>query len=412
MMSVEGPFLTSLIARLAEPKFNLAAHGISFALAMIIESPIIMMMSASTAIVEGKNSLHTLRRFAYSLSIGITFFMFILLIPQVFNFFTYKILDLPENVAKLTYYGTIALLPWPAAIGFRRFYQGLLIKNGLTKLVAFGTIIRLASMSGTALFIYFFTDIPGVLLGSIALSSGVVLEAITSRFMVQKTIVKLNKISNDKTRTYFEIAHFYYPLALTAVLAMGIQPVITFFVGHSKMAIESLAVLPVLNGFVFIFRSVGLSFQEVGIALVDKNGENFRKVRNFALILSLFASGIFALFAFTDLSILWFGVISGLTTELIQLTKIPLLVFLLMPFLSVTLNIERAMIVKSEKTKLITYSTLIEITATAILLYFTIYVFDFIGVLGASIAVMLGRFFSVSFLTYFYLKTTKKWSVI
>jgi hypothetical protein len=36
------------------------------------------------------------------------------------------------------------------------------------------------------------------------------------------------------------------------------------------MAIESLAVLPVVSSLVFIFRSPGLSYQEVNIALIGK----------------------------------------------------------------------------------------------------------------------------------------------
>ena len=49
MMAVEGPFLAAVIARLAEPEYNLAAYGVAFAFAIIIEAPIIMMLSASTA---------------------------------------------------------------------------------------------------------------------------------------------------------------------------------------------------------------------------------------------------------------------------------------------------------------------------------------------------------------------------
>ncbi len=52
MMSFEGPFLTAIIARMADPKFNLAAYGIAFSFALIIEAPVIMMMSAATALVR------------------------------------------------------------------------------------------------------------------------------------------------------------------------------------------------------------------------------------------------------------------------------------------------------------------------------------------------------------------------
>jgi hypothetical protein len=75
--------------------------------------------------------------------------------------------------------------------------------------------------------------------------------------------------------TYLEISKFYYPLALTSLISLGVHPIITFFVGHSRMSLESLAVLPVINSLVFIFRSFGLSFQEVGIALMGEKYKNY-----------------------------------------------------------------------------------------------------------------------------------------
>jgi len=39
-------------------------------------------------------------------------------------------------VAELTRRAAAILLPWPAAIGYRRFYQGILIGSGLTRRVA------------------------------------------------------------------------------------------------------------------------------------------------------------------------------------------------------------------------------------------------------------------------------------
>ena len=49
MMASEGPFLAAIIARLPDPTYNLAAHGVSFALAILIEAPVIMLMSAATS---------------------------------------------------------------------------------------------------------------------------------------------------------------------------------------------------------------------------------------------------------------------------------------------------------------------------------------------------------------------------
>ena len=50
MMAAEGPFLAAIIARQAAEELNLAAYGVAYAFAMVAESPVIMLMSASTAL--------------------------------------------------------------------------------------------------------------------------------------------------------------------------------------------------------------------------------------------------------------------------------------------------------------------------------------------------------------------------
>ena len=135
-------------------------------------------------------------------------------------------------------------------------------------------------MAVTGLLLHFFTNFNGAVVGAGALSAGVVSEAIASRLMVAKTIkrIKSGEINDDSAAkiTYPEIFKFYYPLALTAIMNLGVQPMVTFFIGQSRMALESLAVLPVINSFTFIFRSVGESYQEVGIALMGKNKAGYK----------------------------------------------------------------------------------------------------------------------------------------
>ncbi|TFG96403.1 MAG: hypothetical protein E4H13_12170, partial [Calditrichales bacterium] len=287
MMSFEGPFLTAIIARLVDPKYNLAAWGVAFSFALIIEAPIIMIMSAATALVENRQSFLKLRNFTYVLNGGITIIMLFFLIPSVFYFITLRLMGLPDEVARLTHYATLLLLPWPGAIGYRRFYQGVLIKHNLTRRVAYGTVLRMFSILLTALILYSWFSLPGVVVGAIALSTGVITEAFASRLMAYRT-VKLLLVRDEPADpiSYNQIYLFYYPLALTAILALGVHPLVTFFIGHSRLALESLAALPVINSLVFIFRAIGLSYQEVGIALVGKNWEGYREVRNFAYILS------------------------------------------------------------------------------------------------------------------------------
>ena len=117
MMSLEGPFLAAVIARLAQPKYNLAAYGIAFSFALIVEAPIIMILSASVALVAGNDSLCKLRRFTYALNSIITAGMVVCLIPPVFYFIAQDLIGLPRDIVRVTYVTCFILLPWPSAIG-------------------------------------------------------------------------------------------------------------------------------------------------------------------------------------------------------------------------------------------------------------------------------------------------------
>ncbi len=413
MMSIENPFLTAIIARMAEPKYNLAAYGVAFSFALLIESPVIMMMSASTALVKDLHSYQKLMKFSYIINFILTGIMLLILIPPVFDFFAIDLIALPKPVADLTYVAMIILVPWPGAIGYRRFYQGILINSNQTKKVAYGTIIRLVSMAGTGLILHFFFEVDGIVVGAGALSAGVVMEGASSKLMAGNIIKRYkNELEENVTDlSYKEIFNFYYPLALTSLIAMGIHPMVTFFLGQSRMALESLAVLPVINGFVFIFRGTGLSFQEVGIALLDKNdrGYNYKKLRNFAFAGGSAMVALLALVAFTPLSNLWFEDVAGLTKNLALFSNPPLMIMALMPGLTFLISFQRSILVDAKNTKPITIATVIEIFSIIIILLVTINYFDMIGVVAATISFVLGRLAANSYLMKPFLAEVKSY---
>ena len=393
MMSVEGPFLTALIARLGEPKYNLAAYGVAFSFALIIEAPVIMMMSASTSLVRNFHSFTKLRTFTYTLNLIVTLGMITLIIPSVFYFIAINLIGLPNEVAKLTHTAMIILLPWPGAIGYRRFYQGVLIRNNLTKRVAYGTVVRLSSMGLAALILYLFFNVAGVIIGASALSAGVTAEAAASRFMASPILKKMkSEPSPDNIRlNHKEIFNFYYPLALTSMITLGVQPFVTFFMGQSRMALESLAVLPVLTSFVFIFRSLGLSYQEVVIALLGENRENYKILRKFAFILSIGLVSVLLIIAFSPLAYIWFNEVSGLSIELTMFSIVPLKIMAILPMLTVLISFQRALLVDARKTKHITFATIIEFSGIVIILIIALKLLSVVGVIGATAAFVFGR---------------------
>jgi len=403
MMSVEGPFLSALIARLDEPTYNLAAYGVAFAFALIIEAPVIMMMSASTALVKDSYSFNKLKWFTYFLIAGITLLMLILVIPSIFYFIAEDLIGLPKRVSYLTHIATIILLPWPAAIGYRRFYQGVLIRNNMTHRVAYGTVIRLGTMATTAFIMYFYFNVPGVVVGSTALSVAVLAEAVASRFMTSEILIKLNKepsIEEEKL-TYRAIYTFYYPLALMSLLSLGVQPFVIFFVGQSRMALESLAVLPVITSFVFIFRALGLSYQEVIIARIGDDKSGYIPLRNFAIILSGVLSIILLIIAFTPLSDIWFRDVSGLSDLLSEFARTPLKIMAIIPALTVFISFQRSVLISDKNTAPITWGTAIEFAVIVIVMLLSINVFSFVGAVAATTSFVVGRCAANFYLTFY-----------
>jgi Na+-driven multidrug efflux pump len=403
MMSLEGPFIAAVIARLPGPKFNLAAYGVAFAFAMLVESPIILIMSASTALVHDRLSLHKLRRFTYALNLGITLAMGLLVFTPAFGWLMEGLIGLPHEVAALTHKATIILLPWPAAIGYRRFYQGILIRSGLTRRVAYGTVVRLSSMGTVALVGAFTPGVVGAVAGASALSAGVVMEALASRVMALGAVRKLMDTAppcgtREEAMTYGFIWRFYYPLALTSILTLGVNPVVTFFLGQSRMALESLAAMPVVNSLVFLFGSVGFAFQEVGIALIGARREGYLPLRRFATIMAVSASGGLALVAFTPLLRLWLEGISGLTPELAAVAAVPIRILSVMPALAVIISFQRAVLVAAKDTVPITWATVIEVTGIVVGLELGIRGFYLVGATAAGCAFILGRIAAIFFL--------------
>jgi Na+-driven multidrug efflux pump len=393
MMSVEGPFLAALIARSTEPKFNLAAYGVAYSLALIIEAPIIMIMSASIALVNNSQSFYKLRNFTYSANGIITLLILILVTPPVFYFIAEELIGLPDEVSRLTHIATIILIPWPGAIGYRRFYQGLLIKNNLTRRVAYGTIVRLVSMSICATWLYVSGIVEGVVVGATSLSFAVIMEAIAVRFMVKKTVKKIKSdLSVSAQRlTYREIHKFYYPLALTSLIGLGVQPLVTFFVGQSRMALESFAVLPVVTSFVFIFRALGLSYQEVIIALMGEQKAGLKPLLNYAINLAFILVAVLALFAFTPLADFWFITVSGLSESLSDFAKLPLMIMFFFPALTVLISVQRGILVSDKNTKPVTMGTITEFATIVVALIILTNYLDLVGAVAATIAFVAGR---------------------
>ncbi len=400
MMALEGPYITAIVARMPEAAFNLAAYGIAFSIAWIVESPIMMILTASNALVRCQESLQALRRFTYALNVALTVVLALVALPPVFGVLA-RVMNLPPEIARLAHLSTAATLAWPAAIGYRRFYQGLLVRAGLTHRVAYGTVVRLVTMSVAAAALAWRSSLPGAVIGAASLTAGVVAEAAASRRMARGVLRRLESTPPPEGRaplTTGAIVRFYFPLALTSVLSLITLPVITFFMSHSRRPIDSLAVLPVVNAFVFLFRSGGFAHQEVVVALGGSRWEHAPEMRRVTWLLGGLASGGLALVAMTRLADTWFQSVSGLTPDMAAFAITPTRVLLLLPALEYLLACQRGLLILDRRTRAVTAGTAVEALGIGVALVLCVSGLDLVGAMAAALAIMVGRVSANAFL--------------
>jgi hypothetical protein len=395
MMAAEGPFLAAVIARLPAAKENLAAFGVASALAMMVESPIIMMLSASNALVRDKIAYLKLRRFSFALNAAVTAIMAVMILPPVFDAIARRGIGLTPEVAAIAGRSIIFLVLWPAAIGFRRFYQGILIRDHRPRAVTWGTLIRLAAMTVTGLVLALAVKLPGASVGAGALGIGVIAEGLASWAMARPSIRRLRAQPDEecdfgRSLTRSSVLRFYAPLALTSFLSFFINPLTSFFLARGKMPLESLAVLPVVVGLAFVFRTAGIAIQEVVIACRGDEGVNRRPLRMFSLRLGAFASLGLAAVVFTPIGPFWYGTVSGLTAELAVFAVLPGILLVLLPFLEAVLSFYRGALVRMNRTAPISVAVAVQLAVTTAAFALGVLGFGLAGAIVVGPALTLG----------------------
>jgi hypothetical protein len=400
LMAAEGPFLAAVIARLPGPKENLAAFAVASALAWIVESPIIMMLSASNTLVRDGVAYLKLRRFSNALNAAVTAVMALLVVPPVFKIVAQGAMGLEAGVASLAGSSMIFLILWPGAIGFRRFYQGILIRNGRPQAVTYGTFVRFAAMAATGLVLALVLRLPGASVGAGALGAGVLAEAAASGIMARPVLRRLRRMPEEEcgfgqALTQARVVRFYAPLALTSFLSFFINPLTTFFLAHGRAPLESLAVLPVVFGLAFVFRTAAISMQEVVIALAGDRGENQRALGRFTLRIGAASSAALALVTLTPLATVWYKTVSGLSPDLAAFAVLPGALLVLLPFLESVQTFERAVLVRSHRTAPISAAVAVQLAVTAASFALLVLVLKVLGAVTIGPALSAGYFAGV-----------------
>jgi len=390
-MALELPALSAIVARLPDPKINLAAYGgIVFPLALIIEAPIIMLLAASTALSKDWKSYTKIRRFMHSTSAALTGLHILVVSTPLYFFVVEKLIGSPEEIIAPARLGLAIMLPWTWSIAYRRFNQGVLIRFGHSLTVGKGTSVRLSANIAVLAIGYLVGTIPGIVLATSAVSAGVLCEAVYIGIKVKPVIkdqlIPLVEIKPELSKKAF--LQYYIPLALTSLITLLSQPLVSSALSRMPRALDSLAIWPVLSGLLFIFRSFGIAYNEVVVILIEKSN-SYSSLKKYALILVSLPTGLLLLFTATPLATIWFQHITALPSSLLPLATTALWFSLLIPGANAFQSWYQGIILHSGKTRGIPEAVALFLTVTVITYLIGIYLINlpglYVGVIGFSL---------------------------
>lgn len=362
MMSIEQPAIAAVMARLPEPEPNLAAFGITFSLALFVEGPVIMLLTAGTALPEDKQSYDRLLHFTHILAIGMTALHLVIAIPSVYRFLVRTIIGAPPEIVDLSRDAFLILTPWTSMIAYRRLWQGVLIKYDRTIVVPITIAARLV-VTGTGLAVGLWLGrYAGVYVGAMALSFGVVTATVVAYAFVRSTVREhlSESVPDAESLTWRELFGFYGPLALTPLIMLLARPLLSIGLARAPDPLASLAVWPVIMSFLFLGRSIAVSFQEAVVALLDDE-QSFHVLRRFSVGLAIVLGGVFAVAAVTPLARLWYADVSGLSPRLVGLSLAPTMLIAFVPGLTTLISWQRGLLVHVKRTQPITESVAVNV---------------------------------------------------
>ena len=351
LMGVEMPLIAAVLGRLPDSEVQLAAYGFVFAISLLIESPVIMLLAASTRLSDSPANYRFLRRFSRVLGYGLTAIHGLIAFTPLFDMVVIPIISPPAEVIEPSRVAFQLMLPFTAAVAERRFHQGLLIRFGRQRQVGMGTIIRLIATIIPLAIALWIDSAHGAAFAAIAVASGVIFEAIFAR--IGAWFVEIGPLRQAVSSRILDLRstiRFFTPLALTSIISLASYSIANAGMNQMPLALASLALWPAVSGLNFFTRSSGVAFNEVAVRHAGDPGGHAALLR-FALTMGILCSLLVALIALTPLGYAWYVILEGSERESMRLATFATMAMIPMPLLSFLASHWQGLLVDAHRTR-------------------------------------------------------------
>ncbi|XYH94696.1 hypothetical protein ACMHYB_43765 [Sorangium sp. So ce1128] len=362
VMALGDPLQTMALSRLANTREVLAAVGTVKAVAVVLESPVIMILHASTALSRNVSSRRALGRFTALLGgLLVAVFLFLSWRP-IYDWLLVRVFGAGASVADVGRIAFLLMIPWPGVIAWRRYHQGVLIARGKSRQVGWASLGRLAWMvlalaAGVAL------QVEGAFLAGTMLIGAVTVEALAVTAFSWRTRgaaprgAAADDAGAELPTSVAGVTRFYVPLASTMLVVWGGRAALTSLVARAADGPLALAAWPAAWGLVLSIANATRMVQQI---VISSAGEaRPADLAKFVLLVGSGCSAFLLLLGFSGPGQALLGVFLGEHGELIAAVAPVLRIAAIFPLLLAAQNALQGLLVRAGRNWLINAATLV-----------------------------------------------------
>ncbi|MGE0002126.1 MAG: hypothetical protein AB7F50_03265 [Fimbriimonadaceae bacterium] len=270
LMAADSPICTRIAFWLPNGEVNTAAILALFSISILIESPVIDLLSTGTALTRSREAYAALARFSLILMAFSGLVHALVALTPLYDVVAVQWIGLRPEVAETARIPLALMIPWSPAIGWRRFQQGVLIRQGQSRAVGYGTLVRLVALLLMGVGLAMTKSVSGAFATACALSFSVTAECLAVHLLARPAVRSLPE--GGAAPSMSSLLRFHLPLTgATVFQLMGFAAMVPAL---SRMPdpVFALATWQALGAVSFFAQTVTFALPEVVITYADRTG--------------------------------------------------------------------------------------------------------------------------------------------
>ncbi len=365
MMTLEPLIINTALSHAPHAETTLAAYSVMFSIALVIEAPVIMLVSASTALSRTRDAFLKLFRFMLILGISVVVIGFVVSLTPLYGWLVLDLMGIPPAVAQVVRPGLVIMSIWSFPIAWRRTLQGLLIAHNRTPIVTAATVVRLLALGGSLAAGRQLMADRMLVVSALAMQVSVIAESLVVTPPAFRIVQRMPGGPTERPLTWSGFYRFYQPLATMTILRQVGRPMLSAGIAAAQLPERSLAAWSVASSLITLPFGVTLGLEQVAIAK-GTTPASLARVRRFVWSVGLVLSGGLAVLAYASPARLALGGLFDLTAEVEPLVILVLRSTALLPLLQSLQALLRGVAIGEERTPDVRSAVAIGLAATAL----------------------------------------------